>query len=56
MKIQLFNNAYKTHVNSFNPCRKCIFSNRRKLCSDIPASFCADYGGFQPSDTKIFTL
>lgn len=56
MKILLFNNAYKAYVNPSNPCRKCIFLNRRKLCSDIPASFCAEYGGFQSSDTKIFTL
>lgn len=55
MKILLFDKAYETSVDTFNPCRKCVL-NKGKTCSKIPAAFCREYGGFRSSDTKIFTL
>lgn len=55
MKILLFNKAYKIYVNPSNPCQECIL-DRGYICSKIPVQFCIEYGGFQLSDTKIFTL
>lgn len=55
MKIMLFNKAYKRYVNPFNPCKKCILKGI-ETCSEIPVAVCEDYGGFQSSDTKIFTV
>ncbi len=54
MKILLFNKAYDIYVNPSNPCHKCLMDG--ETCSNIPVAFCVEYGGFQPSDTKIFTL
>lgn len=54
MKILLFDKAYDVHVNPSNPCRMCIVDGT--TCSEIPVAICEDYGGFQSSDTKIFTL
>jgi hypothetical protein len=51
----LFGKPYKIDVNPSNPCQECIL-NRSNMCSKIPAAFCIEYGGFQSSDTKIFTL
>lgn len=56
MKIMLFDKAYNMYVNPSNPCRKCMLKNRSKTCSKIPARLCVKYGGFQESETKIFTL
>ena len=55
MKIMIFNEVYNGHITPPNPCRECILSQDR-ICSRIPASLCIEYGGFQKSDTKIFTL
>jgi hypothetical protein len=54
MKILLFNKAYKLHINPSNPCSECIMKGN--VCIKMPAEFCIEYGGFQSSDTKIFTL
>ena len=54
MKILLFNKAYDVYINPSNPCRECIVSG--STCSKISVAICEDYGGFQSSDTKIFTL
>lgn len=56
MKIMMFNEVYNGHISPSNPCCECIFDRRGKICSKIPAAFCIEYGGFQQSDTKIFTL
>ena len=55
MKIMIFDEVYNGHTSQQNPCRECILSKDR-ICSKIPASLCIEYGGFQKSDTKIFTL
>ncbi len=55
MKILLFNTPYKIYVNPCNPCKKCIL-DRNGMCPKVPTAICIEYGGFQPSDTKIFTL
>lgn len=55
MKILLFDKTYNVYVNPSNPCRECVIK-KSKVCSKIPAEFCIKYGGFQLSDTKIFTL
>lgn len=54
MKILLFDKTYNVYVNPSNPCRECVIKG--KVCLKIPAEFCIKYGGFQLSDTKIFTL
>lgn len=55
MKMMLFDKTYNMYVNPSNPCRECIL-NRGATCSKIPATLCIEYGGFQESNTKIFTL
>jgi hypothetical protein len=55
MKIMIFNEVYNGHTNQLNPCRECILSKDR-ICSKIPSALCIECGGFQSSDTKIFTL
>lgn len=56
MKIMLFNKeAYNANINPSLPCRKCKLKGT-EICSKISATFCVNYGGFQPSDSKIFTL
>lgn len=55
MKILLFNKAYATRVClGKNPCKLCMYYDTN--CRHIPTGICVQYGGFQPSDTKIFTL
>lgn len=55
MKLLLFNEVYNAYVNSDNPCLECILRENGR-CLKVTAAFCAEYGGFQTSDTKIFTL
>lgn len=55
MKIMLFNKVHAARVHlSKNPCKPCIYFSAN--CTHIPTDICVQYGGFQPSDTKIFTL
>lgn len=55
MKILLFNKAYDARVYlNENPCKLCVYFSTN--CTHISADICVQYGGFQPSDTKIFTL
>lgn len=55
MKIMIFDEVYNGRISPPNPCSECILSKDR-ICSKIPAALCIEYGGFQSSDTKIFTL
>lgn len=55
MKIMIFDEVYNGHISLPNPCHECIL-NQDRICSKIPSSLCIECGGFQKSDTKIFTL
>lgn len=55
MKVILFDKAYKAQVYlNGNPCKSCVYSDTDY--AHISTDICVQYGGFQPSDTKIFTL
>lgn len=54
MKILWFDKALVAYTNPSYPCHECTMDKR--MCSRIPVAFCREYGGFQSSDTKIFTL
>lgn len=54
MKMMLRDRTYNCGVISSNPCYMCTLKNSG--CSNLSIEFCVKYGGFQPSDTKIFTL
>ena len=54
MKIMFLNKAYKARVRDISPCELCMYSSTN--CTHIPTNICVEYGGFQTSDTKIFTL
>ena len=55
MKIVLFNKAHAARVClNGNPCKLCMYYYTN--CTHIPTDICVRHGGFQPSDTKIFTL
>lgn len=56
MKMMLFNNTCTSLNSPSTPCRTCILRLKPSSCRKIPAWFCIKYGGFQLSDTKIFTL
>lgn len=45
--------AARVHLGK-NPCKLCMYSSTN--CLHIPTDICAQYGGFQLSDAKIFTL
>ena len=55
MKIMIFDEVYNGRIGPSNPCRECIL-RKDGTCVKIPQSICIWYGGFQSSDTKIFTL
>jgi hypothetical protein len=54
MKLMFLNKAYTARVRDMSPCKLCMYSS--SYCTHIPTDICVQYGGFQPSDTKIFTL
>ena len=54
MKVMIFDKGYNACVNPSYPCRECALKGG--VCGKISAAFCIEYGGFQSSDTKIFTL
>jgi hypothetical protein len=54
MKLMFLNKAYIAQVRDISPCELCMYSYTN--CTHIPTSICRQYGGFHPSDTKIFTL
>lgn len=56
MKIMSLNKTYDCHINPSNPCRMCIMKCKPSNCRKIPTWLCITGGGFQSSDTKIFTL
>lgn len=55
MKVMFLNKAHAARVHlDTNPCKLCMYYSLG--CTYIPTSICIEYGGFAPSDTKIFTL
>lgn len=54
MKVLLSNETYVVNRNPSNPCRECKVNN--EMCLKIPVEFGKKYGGFLPSNTKIFIL
>jgi hypothetical protein len=55
MKIMMSNNTYSCHPNPSHPCQRCVLK-LTTYCQNIPSVLCIEGGGFQFSDTKIFTL
>lgn len=55
MKIMMFNNTYSCHTDPSNLCYRCILK-LTTYCRNMPTWICIEGGGFQFSDTKIFTL
>ena len=55
MKMMFLNKVYAAQVRlDTHPCKLCMYYSTN--CIHIPTAVCVLYGGFQSSDTKIFTL
>lgn len=55
MKILWFDKVLVAYTNPSYPCHRCILK-LTTYCRNMPTWICIEGGGFQFSDTKIFTL